>query len=866
VRVRSLRIDGFGIHRDLVLGPLAPGVQVIAGPNEAGKSTLLAFLRWMLFAPWSGRGVNPPLPPLRGGAAGGEMELAGPGGTWRLARHTRGTRRDFRVVRPDGTEGGEEDLAALVGGTTLDLFRKVFLFDLADLAEIGRLGGESLEGRLLAAGMTGAGAGARELAGDLSARARELAAPRGDCRVKRLLDRQAELAAGLRELREAAAAAADRGEERAIAAEIESLREERRRLAARRSFLAAVEELAAVRARAAALERERAGLPLDDRLHRLAPALGELERDLSAARAAREELRELDARRKRLEERARGLLGSLGEDWNRERLEALPPSGALREEALRLARARDEARERLRDARAAATAAREREGALLAAAPAPRGEIADRLPWGLAGLALALGGWLLATRDDPRAGFLALLVALVLAGLAAAAARRRHRALLAGEARRETAAADRARAEEAVRDAERRAEAADAAWEAFLRERGLPGVDDMDGLLAFLDRAREARTALAELDRLDAHRALRERRVAAWCEAAGDLLERAGVAASRSPAEGGDLSPGRAPAPGPGGTGSPEGDDGPPPGPFPAPGPGGTRSPAGDGDPLPRLAAAVGELSTRVAGEARARARAAEIAAALGELEARERELVSGRDPDEVERALAGSDRDARRAEREAIETRLGELDATLAEHQQRLGALRAERERLERDTDLPALEQELRSVEEELAEAVAAWQRLALGEALVREALRRFRERHQPAVLRRASRWLDAMTGGRHRFVRPREEGDGLEIGGPGGTVLGPDELSRGTREQLWLALRLALAVDVAARGPAPPLVLDDVLVDFDPTRRAAAARVLADVGREVQVLVLTCHPDLADLLAREAQAAVAELPSPPP
>ena len=48
MRVRELHIENFGIHRDRTLA-LEPGVQVVDGPNEAGKSTLLSLLRHLVF-------------------------------------------------------------------------------------------------------------------------------------------------------------------------------------------------------------------------------------------------------------------------------------------------------------------------------------------------------------------------------------------------------------------------------------------------------------------------------------------------------------------------------------------------------------------------------------------------------------------------------------------------------------------------------------------------------------------------------------------------------------------------------------------------------------------------------------------------
>ena len=77
------------------------------------------------------------------------------------------------------------------------------------------------------------------------------------------------------------------------------------------------------------------------------------------------------------------------------------------------------------------------------------------------------------------------------------------------------------------------------------------------------------------------------------------------------------------------------------------------------------------------------------------------------------------------------------------------------------------------------------------------------------------------------------------------------PDELSEGTRDQLYLALRLVAIEDHAAGGVALPFLADDVLQTFDDTRALAALRALLTLSESVQVIVLTHHPHLLGLLA---------------
>jgi uncharacterized protein YhaN len=73
---------------------------------------------------------------------------------------------------------------------------------------------------------------------------------------------------------------------------------------------------------------------------------------------------------------------------------------------------------------------------------------------------------------------------------------------------------------------------------------------------------------------------------------------------------------------------------------------------------------------------------------------------------------------------------------------------------------------------------------------------------------------------------------------------------LSRGSREQLFLAIRLALVQEFARQGTALPMILDDVLVNFDQHRSEAAVDVLREFAeRGHQVLLFTSHLHLARL-----------------
>ena len=87
-----------------------------------------------------------------------------------------------------------------------------------------------------------------------------------------------------------------------------------------------------------------------------------------------------------------------------------------------------------------------------------------------------------------------------------------------------------------------------------------------------------------------------------------------------------------------------------------------------------------------------------------------------------------------------------------------------------------------------------------------------------------------------------------------PPAVASSPRELSRGTREQLYLALRFGLVREFGEHAERLPVVVDEVLVNFDPERARLAAEAFATLAETNQVLVFTCHPETVDLFAEAA------------
>ena len=169
------------------------------------------------------------------------------------------------------------------------------------------------------------------------------------------------------------------------------------------------------------------------------------------------------------------------------------------------------------------------------------------------------------------------------------------------------------------------------------------------------------------------------------------------------------------------------------------------------------------------------------------------------------------------------------------------------------KDYSTEGLQLEIATLEHDLERQLHRRRTLETARDMLESTRAVFARDHQPAVLREASRWLVRLTEGHYTRITTSIHEARLEVHDTHDLCWNPDRLSRGTREQVFLALRLALVRDLERHGVHLPIVIDDALVNFDDSRARAAAEVLmefvADQPRERQMLVLTCHAHVANI-----------------
>jgi uncharacterized protein YhaN len=232
--------------------------------------------------------------------------------------------------------------------------------------------------------------------------------------------------------------------------------------------------------------------------------------------------------------------------------------------------------------------------------------------------------------------------------------------------------------------------------------------------------------------------------------------------------------------------------------------------------------------------------------------------IGEGAGPEDLARGAAELDAAAAAAERLALEARRGEI---AAEREAIGGTLREAGLAIERagtDTAAADAQQAVAEIRAGLGASAERYIEAAAAAAVLRWLIERHRASAQAPLLVRAGALFAKVTRGAFRgLVLDYGDDDRPRIAAvrADGDRVGVEGLSEGTRDQLFLALRLGSLQARAGRGVLP-LVCDDLLATSDDDRAGAVLEVLGDLSRTLQVLVFT-HHDHIERVARGALGA---------
>jgi uncharacterized protein YhaN len=215
-------------------------------------------------------------------------------------------------------------------------------------------------------------------------------------------------------------------------------------------------------------------------------------------------------------------------------------------------------------------------------------------------------------------------------------------------------------------------------------------------------------------------------------------------------------------------------------------------------------------------------------------------ESISATKPDEIKSAL------------EKTASKLKELKEELKEKNQAVGELRTRISQLSSSTDFLVKQNEVEMKKQHLRDNAADWVRAQVSLFVLEKAISEYENTRQPEVIKAAKDIFANITNHEYSMIIKAVESNELKIQDSSGRNKSIIEMSRGTKEQLYFAMRLGLIKVYEAEKEPMPIIMDDILVNFDDDRGPLAIKELAKFARDRrdrQVVVLTCHKNALDL-----------------
>ena len=227
--------------------------------------------------------------------------------------------------------------------------------------------------------------------------------------------------------------------------------------------------------------------------------------------------------------------------------------------------------------------------------------------------------------------------------------------------------------------------------------------------------------------------------------------------------------------------------------------------------------------------------------------------LARGQAVDEFVSKVRADNPDAFGQRKATAEREKNEKESTLTGIRETLFRLGNEKRNLEKAGDAAAaFRQQAESCAATLRQDAARFLRLGLATHLLQTQIERFRKENQGPLLRKSGEVFKAITRDAFSGLDAEFNADDVPIlvgVRPDQTKVPVEGLSDGSRDQLFLALRLA-ALDRHIEEHEPmPLILDDLLITFDNERATAVLPQLGTLAKRTQIFLFTHHEHLVEL-----------------
>jgi uncharacterized protein YhaN len=218
---------------------------------------------------------------------------------------------------------------------------------------------------------------------------------------------------------------------------------------------------------------------------------------------------------------------------------------------------------------------------------------------------------------------------------------------------------------------------------------------------------------------------------------------------------------------------------------------------------------------------------------------------------DGLRQDIAAIDPDELKAQLEQLTRQAGEVVEDIAACSNRHGTQKTAFDALDGTDSAAQAEARRQEALAAMGDAAERYLKLHTAARLLKWSMEKFRETKQGPMLAKASAHFSGLTRGSFsRLLVDTGEATPRLFGiRPNGQAVDVAGMSEGSRDQLYLALRLAALELQTDQGLCLPLIADDLFINFDDERTTAGLQVLGELSRQMQVVFLTHHDHLVPL-----------------
>ena len=205
--------------------------------------------------------------------------------------------------------------------------------------------------------------------------------------------------------------------------------------------------------------------------------------------------------------------------------------------------------------------------------------------------------------------------------------------------------------------------------------------------------------------------------------------------------------------------------------------------------------------------------------------------------------------------DKQGIESRIVELENKIEEKEQelkqknsQLGEKKNERETIAGESEMAEIKTELETQKQKLRNHYKNWLKGKVALKVLSNVREKYEQEKQPEVIKKSSKYFSKITEDKYERINVSLDDKEVTVFDSSGKTKKIAELSRGTKEQLLISLRLGFIDEYETESEPLPVVMDDVFVNFDPTRANRTAQVVQEFSQGRQVLIFTCHPSTLD------------------